>query len=153
GNERRLLLSIFRDVSERRGLEDQLRQAQKMEAIGRLAGGVAHDFNNLLVVMRTHAELLLLDEAGPRKEAKEGLEQIIGAADRAANLTRQLLAFSRKQVMQSQPLLVNDIVANLTKMLNRIIGEDIRLECHYAGGLPLVQADAGMLEQVLVNLV
>ena len=96
---------------------------------------------------------MLLDEVAPGKESKEGLEQIIGAADRAANLTRQLLAFSRKQVMQSQPLLLNDIVANLTKMLNRIIGEDIRLECRYAGGLPQVQADAGMLEQVLINLV
>jgi len=153
GSQGRVLLSIFRDVSERRTLEDQLRQAQKMEAIGRLAGGVAHDFNNLLVVMRTHAELLLLDGAARTEEAKDGLLQITNAADSAANLTRQLLAFSRKQVMQSQPILLNDIVANLTKMLNRIIGEDIRLECHYAGGLPLVQADVGMLEQVLVNLV
>jgi PAS domain S-box-containing protein len=153
GSRGRLLLSIFRDVGERRRLEGQLRQAQKMEAVGSLAGGVAHDFNNLLVVMRTHAELLLLDNAVRTDEARDGLRQITDAADKAANLTRQLLAFSRKQVMQSQPLLVNDIVANLTKMLNRIIGEDIRLECHYVGGLPSVQADAGMLEQVIVNLV
>jgi PAS domain S-box-containing protein len=153
GSQGRVLLSIFRDVSERRGLEDQLRQAQKMEAIGRLAGGVAHDFNNLLVVMRTHAELLLLDGVLRSPDEREGLEQITSAADRAANLTRQLLAFSRKQVMQSQPLLLNDVIANLTKMLNRIIGEDVRLECRYTGRLPLVQADVGMIEQVLVNLV
>jgi CheY-like chemotaxis protein len=124
-----------------------------MEAVGRLAGGVAHDFNNLLVVMRTHAELLLLDNAVRTQEARDGLKQITDAADKAANLTRQLLAFSRKQVMQSQPLLLNDIVANLTKMLNRIIGEDIRLECYYAARLPLVKADVGMLEQVIINLV
>jgi PAS domain S-box-containing protein len=153
GDKGRTLLSIFRDVSERRGLEEQLRQSQKMEAVGRLAGGVAHDFNNLLVVMRTHAELMLLDGVERPAEERDGLKQITKAADRAANLTRQLLAFSRKQVMQTQPLALNDIVANLTKMLNRIIGEDVHLECRYAGGLPAIQADAGMLEQLILNLV
>jgi PAS domain S-box-containing protein len=153
GEHGRILLSIFRDVGDRRVLEEQLRQSQKMEAVGRLAGGVAHDFNNLLVVMRTHAELLLMDGRRKLEEVKDNLQQITNAADRAANLTRQLLAFSRKQVMQSRPLALNDVIANLTKMLNRIIGEDIHLECRYGGGLPLVQADAGMLEQIVVNLV
>jgi PAS domain S-box-containing protein len=153
GEHGRVLLSIFRDVGERCALEEQLRQAQKMEAIGRLAGGVAHDFNNLLVVMRTHAELLLMDNGKKLHAQRESLQQITNAADRAANLTRQLLAFSRKQVMQSRPLALNEVIANLTKMLNRIIGEDIQLACRYGGGLPLVQADAGMLEQIVVNLV
>ncbi|SPE59690.1 putative Response receiver sensor histidine kinase response regulator, PAS and GAF domain-containing [Verrucomicrobia bacterium] len=138
---------------ERKQLEEQLRQAQKMEAIGQLAGGIAHDFNNLLLVMRGNAELLLMNEDAQSPETSDGLKQIIAAAERAANLTRQLLAFSRKQVMQSQPLVLNDVVANLTKMLKRIIGEDIQLQCQYAARLPAIQADAGMLEQVLVNLV
>lgn len=134
-------------------LKDLLRQAQKMEAIGLLAGGVAHDFNNLLAVMRGNAELLMLDSEALAEPSRECLNQIISAAERSADLTRQLLTFSRKQVMQSQPLLLNEVIANLTKMLKRIIGEHIQLQCHYAASLPYVQADAGMIEQVLVNLV
>jgi PAS domain S-box-containing protein len=134
-------------------VQEQLRQSQKMEAIGQLAGGVAHDFNNMLAVIRGNAELLQMDAGRHPERTGECLNQIIGAADRAGNLTRQLLAFSRKQIMQFQRLGLNDVIANLTKMLNRIIGEHIRLECHYAARLPLVRADAGMVEQVLVNLV
>ena len=124
-----------------------------MEAIGHLAGGVAHDFNNLLAVIRGNTELVLMKDGQFAGTVSDCLKQVVAAADRAANLTRQLLAFSRKQVMQSQPLDLNDVIGNFTKMLKRIIGEDIQLQCNYAARLPAVQADVGMLEQVLVNLV
>ena len=146
-------VAVKRDVTREVQLEAQLRQAQKMEAVGQLAGGVAHDFNNMLAVIRGNAELLLMDEEHARAGARECLKHVIAAAERAANLTRQLLIFSRKQVMQSQPLALNDVIGNLTKMLKRVIGEDIRLQCRYAAQLPFVQADPGMLEQVLLNLV
>jgi PAS domain S-box-containing protein len=133
--------------------QEQLRQSQKMEAIGQLAGGVAHDFNNMLAVVRGNAELLVLDAGKHPERTGDCLKQIIAAADRAANLTRQLLAFSRKQIMQFHPLGLNDVIANLTKMLRRLIAEHIHLECHYGAGLPMIRADAGMMEQVLVNLV
>jgi two-component system cell cycle sensor histidine kinase/response regulator CckA len=147
------LVGIVRDITERRRLEEQLRQAQKMEAVGQLAGGVAHDFNNLLAIIRGNAELLLMDDSQLGGEAAGCLKQIVNASERAANLTRQLLIFSRKQAMQSQPLLLNELVANLAKMLNRVIREDIKLECDPAASLPFVQADPGMLEQVIMNLV
>ncbi len=131
----------------------QLRQSQKLEAIGQLAGGVAHDFNNLLTVIRGNTELVLMNPAQLQPLVVECLNQSVAAADRAAKLTRQLLAFSRKQVMQSQPLNLSDVVSNMGKMLKRVIGEHIELQCRCEPGLPLVQADAGMLEQVLVNLV
>jgi len=132
---------------------EQLRQAQKLEAVGQLAGGVAHDFNNLLTVIRGNTELVLMNPAQLQPIAIECLNQAVAAADRAAKLTRQLLAFSRKQVMQSQPLNLSDVVSNMSKMLKRIIGEHIQLQCQCESGLALVQADAGMIEQVLVNLV
>ena len=146
-------MAAIEDITERKALEEQLRQSQKMEAVGQLAGGVAHDFNNMLAVIRGNAELLLMDEAQYTAEAKVGLEHVVEASERAANLTRQLLTFSRKQVMQPQPLLLNEVIANLTKMLNRVISENIDLQCHYAALLPHVQADTGMMEQVILNLV
>ena len=141
------------DITERKALEEQLRQSQKMEAVGQLAGGVAHDFNNMLAVIRGNAELLLMDEAEHTAETNESLEHVVEASERAANLTRQLLAFSRKQVLLPQPLVLNEVIANLTKMLKRLIGENIDLQCHYAASLPYVQADTGMMEQVILNLV
>ena len=133
--------------------EAKLRQSQKMEAIGQLAGGVAHDFNNLLCVIRGNADLVLMNPGGLGEMGADCLKQITAASDRAANLTRQLLAFSRKQVMESVPLNLTGVIGNLTKMLKRIIGEDIQLRCASVERLPFVCADVGMIEQVLVNLV
>jgi PAS domain S-box-containing protein len=153
-------VAIQQDVTPRRQAEEalrsaqeQLRQSQKMEAIGQLAGGVAHDFNNLLTVIQGNTELVLMNPDRLAPETRECLGQVAAAAERAANLTRQLLAFGRKQIMEAQPLDLNEVVGNLTKMLKRIIGEDIQLQCSFAARLPLVRADIGMLEQVLVNLV
>jgi len=143
---------IARDITERKKLEEQLRQSQKLEAIGQLAGGVAHDFNNMLAVIGGNAELLLLDAGQYTPVTNQCLKQIMAASERAADLTRQLLAFSRKQVMQSELLLLNKVVADLSKMLKPIIGEHIDLECRYAPQLPFVRADAGMIEQVIFNL-
>ena len=146
-----LLLSLFRDVTAQRKLQEQLRQSQKMEAIGQLAGGVAHDFNNILTVIHGHASLL----AGAGSLSGPGLrsaQQIVQAADRAAGLTRQLLTFGRRQMMQPRRLDINELVANLTKMLSRILGEDIVLKLQYCQRPALVLADAGMIEQVLLNL-
>jgi PAS domain S-box-containing protein len=113
--------------------ETQLRQSQKMEAVGHLAGGIAHDFNNLLAVMRGNTELVLMADNKFSDAVTDCLKQVVAAADRAANLTRQLLTFSRKQVMLPQPLDLNDVIGNFTKMLKRIIGEDILLQCTYYG--------------------
>ncbi|HWW01463.1 MAG TPA: PAS domain S-box protein [Candidatus Acidoferrum sp.] len=147
-----LLLGLFRDVTAQKQLEDQLRQAQKMEAIGQLAGGVAHDFNNILTIIHGHASLLVA--AGKLEGASaRSAQQITQAAERAASLTRQLLTFSRRQVMQPRPLDLNGIVSNMTQMLGRILGEDIALKLDYAPQPAMVQADAGMMEQVLMNLV
>ena len=112
-------------------LEQQLRHSQKMEAVGQLAGGVAHDFNNLLTVMRGNADLALMEEQKLTPTSRKCLKQIIAAAERAANLTRQLLVFSRKQVIQVGPVDLNDVIRNLTSMLKRIIGENITLKCEY----------------------
>jgi PAS domain S-box-containing protein len=145
-----LLLSMFRDVTTQRRLEEQLRQSQKMEAIGQLAGGVAHDFNNILTVIHGHASLLLaagLDATGARSA-----HQITQAAERAAGLTRQLLTFSRRQLIQPKKLDMNKIVGNMTDMLGRLLGEDIALQLNYAQSPATVEADAGMMEQVLLNL-
>jgi signal transduction histidine kinase/CheY-like chemotaxis protein len=146
-----LLLGLFRDVTAQKRLEDQLRQSQKMEAIGQLAGGVAHDFNNILTVIHGHASLLMAGgslSAGSTRSA----QQIAQAAERAAGLTRQLLTFSRRQVMQPRRLDMNEVVANMTKMLGRILGEDVALQISYFPRPALVQADSGMMEQVLLNL-
>ncbi|MGA2280637.1 MAG: response regulator [Verrucomicrobiota bacterium] len=144
-------VAVKRDVTQEVALAEQLRQVQKMESIGQLAGGVAHDFNNILTVIQGNASLLL--DAKNLSEADVDLaKQIIHAAERAAGLTRQLLVFSRKQVMQPAHLNLNEVVGNMTKMLQRILGEDIALQSDYTPILPLVFADAGMIEQVLLNL-
>jgi two-component system cell cycle sensor histidine kinase/response regulator CckA len=152
------VLLHVRDATERkqaeadlRRLEEQLRQAQKMEAIGQLAGGVAHDFNNILTVIHGHASMLLSGGALTGQPARSA-QQIVQAAERAAALTRQLLTFSRRQVMQPRRLDVNGVVSNLSKMLGRILGEDITLQLSYSPQPALVQADASMVEQVLLNL-
>ena len=145
-----LLLSLFRDVTAQRRLEEQLRQSQKMEAIGQLAGGVAHDFNNILTVIHGHASLLMtsdLDETGARSAQQIGL-----AAERAAGLTRQLLTFSRRQLIQPRRLDMNKIIGNMSDMLGRMLGEDVTLRLNYSQGPATVEADAGMMEQVLLNL-
>jgi two-component system cell cycle sensor histidine kinase/response regulator CckA len=140
-----------RDVTERHHLEEQLRHSQKMEAIGQLAGGVAHDFNNILTVIQGHASLLRSGDKLP--EARRGsVDQIYQAAERAAGLTRQLLTFSRRQVIQPKPLDLNTVLGNMTKMLGRILGEDISLQFNYSAGQPWVHADEGMVEQVAMNL-
>ncbi|MFO1475878.1 MAG: response regulator [Verrucomicrobiota bacterium] len=142
---------IVMDLTERRQLEEQLRQSQKMEAIGQLAGGVAHDFNNILTVTHGHA-LLLLGEKNLTKSAKESAQEIAQAAERAAGLTKSLLAFSRRQVIQLKPVDLNELLNNMTMMLGRILGEDIALQLKYLPQPALVLADSGMIEQVLVNL-
>ncbi len=141
---------ITRDVTEQMHLEEQLRNAQQMEAIGRLAGGVAHDFNNILSIIMGHGELLLA--SGVDDRTKNGLEQIRRAALRAASLTQQLLAFSRKQVLQPKVLDLNGAVADVQKMLSRVIGEDIELVAVLHPSLMPVKADPGQIEQVLMNL-
>ena len=139
------------DIGERKSLENQLRQAQKMEAIGQLAGGIAHDFNNLLTVIHGYAELLL-PTMSTSDQRRADLDEIIKAAESATGLTRQLLAFSRKQVLQLTPLDVNNLVSHTSKMLRRLIGEDIELVTKLAQRLGPVLADAGQLEQILMNL-
>jgi nitrogen-specific signal transduction histidine kinase len=141
------------DITERKQLEEQLRQSQKMEAIGRLAGGVAHDFNNLLTVIIGYTEFLLssyLNSADPRQGE---VEQIRRAGERAALLTRQLLAFSRQQPLQPQLLNLSQIVANMEEMLRRLIGEDITLITDLASEAGYVRADPGQIEQIIMNLV
>src|SRR5256886_1556195 len=149
GRPARLVLA--RDVTARRQLEDQLRQAQKMEAVGQLAGGIAHDFNNLLTAILGCTQLLL--HATPPEDARrEDVEEIKNAGLRAAELTRQLLAFSRRQVLAPKLLDMNSVVANMDKMLRRLIGEDVALVTELAADLGPVNADPGQLEQVLLNL-
>jgi PAS domain S-box-containing protein len=139
------------DITERKQLEEQLRQAQKMEAVGQLAGGVAHDFNNLLTVVMGYNEILLA-RLGPDHALREHVTEIHKAGERAASLTRQLLAFGRRQVLQPQVLDLNAIVANIDKMLRRLIGEHIDLSTHLDPELGCVKADPGQIEQIIVNL-
>jgi two-component system cell cycle sensor histidine kinase/response regulator CckA len=145
-------LVVAQDISERHQLERQLRQAQKMEAVGRLAGGVAHDFNNLLMVIKGHTELLLnILPAGHHMARK--IEQIDRSADRATSLTRQLLAFSRMQVLQPRVMDLNTVVEDMGKLIPRLIGEDIELAIHTAPDLGRIRGDASQMEQVIMNLV
>ena len=143
--------SITRDISERRKFEEQFMQSQKMEGIGSLAGGVAHDFNNLLTVITGHAELSLM-ALNPSDPMRDDLKEIQHAANRAADLTRQLLAFSRKQTLQPKILNLNSLITGLNKMLRRIIGEDIDLKTFPGRDLWNVKADPGQMEQVIINL-
>jgi PAS domain S-box-containing protein len=140
------------DITERKHLEEQLRQSQKMEAVGRLAGGIAHDFNNLLTAIIGYSQLLL-DRLDPGIPMQEELEEIRKAGERAASMTRQLLAFSRKELLQPQVLDLNALVANIDKMLRRLIGEDIELVTIFSPRLEHVEADPAQLEQVVLNLV
>jgi two-component system, NtrC family, sensor kinase len=140
------------EIAERIQVEEKFRQSQKLEAIGQLAGGVAHDFNNMLTVIRGYAQLLLADEALDHR-VRGPLQQMDGAAERAANLTCQLLAFSRKQVLQPELLNLNEVIDLIIKMLHRILGEEITLQIQGAPAGAGVVADRGMIEQVLLNLV
>lgn len=139
------------DITERLNLEAQLRQSQKMESVGQLAAGVAHDFNNMLTVIQGHAGILLAKPDLPAKYA-DSIQAVYFAAERAASLTRQLLMFSRKSIMQAQPLDLRRIITQTSKMLKRMVGETIALEFQPPEKLPAVDGDAGMIEQVLMNL-
>ncbi|MGP0017259.1 MAG: ATP-binding protein [Candidatus Sulfotelmatobacter sp.] len=139
------------DVTERRALEQQLRQSQKMEAVGRLAGGIAHDFNNLLMVISGYSEFLL-ERLGDEPQLRGPAQEIASAAERASSLTRQLLAFSRKQMLAPRVVNLNDVATENVKMLTRMIGEDIDLVIAPSPNLWSVRADAGQIEQVIMNL-
>ena len=148
---RREVVGSWSDVTEKKRLEAQLLQSQKMESVGRLAGGVAHDFNNLLGVITGYGDLLQRD-VGPSHPAFPRVTEIRRAADRAAALTRQLLAFSRKQVLEPRVLDLNAVVSEIEKMLRRLIGEDVQLVTVFGADLGPVKADPGQMEQVIVNL-
>ncbi len=145
-------LVFFQDVTARKQLEIHLRQAQKLEAIGQLAGGVAHDFNNILAAIMMHLGLLKMNRALDR-ETVQALDDVESEARRAASLTRQLLMFSRRSVLSMSALDLNQVIANVLRMLTRLIGEQVRLRFEAGSNLPAVHADAGMMEQVLMNLV
>jgi len=147
-----VLEAIAEDITERRVLEDQFRQSQKMEAVGRLAGGIAHDFNNLLTVVSGYSEVLL-DQLTPAHPLYAKAEAIQQASDRATTLTRQLLAFSHKQHLQLKVVDVNAIVEDMERLLRPLIGEDIELTTHLEPTIGCTRADAGQLEQVIMNLV
>jgi PAS domain S-box-containing protein len=147
----RYLLGIAEDITDRKHLEEQLLQSQKMEAIGQLAGGVAHDFNNILMVIMGYGDILKMD-LGLNADQKDKVEHIIEAADKAAQLTRGLLAFSRKQEMKPRVADLNDVVQQVQKFLVRIIGEDVQLTSNLHKTDLLVKIDSGQIEQVLINL-
>ena len=146
----RLLLSLFRDVTNNRRLEDQLRQSHKMDAVGQLAGGIAHDFNKILTIILGHATLLSMGSLEPK--ALVSAKQIKQAAERAAGLTRQLLAFGRKQIFNPRPLDLNVVVNKMAEMLGRLLGEDIALQMNFCAVPAMIEADTSMMEQVMLNL-
>lgn len=146
-----LLQGTVRDMSRVRGLEEQLRQSQKMEAVGQLAGGVAHDFNNLLQAIMGYSEIALM-ELEPGSSVREELDEVLNAARRAKGLVRQLLAFSRRQVLELTNLALDEVVHDFAKMVVRVIGEHITLNIRSITGLGVVRADRGQMEQVLMNL-
>ncbi len=149
--ERIGVLDMRRDVTERVRLEDELRQAQKMEAVGRLAGGVAHDFNNLLTVVNGYSEMILYG-LPPDHALRPDITEIHRAGLRARDLTQQLLAFSRRQVLTMAPLALNDVIQGTARMLSRLIGEHIQLELDLAADLGMILADAGQMVQIVMNL-
>jgi PAS domain S-box-containing protein len=148
-----LFTAVLRDVTRQRQFEEELRQAQKMEAVGRLAGGIAHDFNNLLTVIGASSDFLLHDLRDHSTSLSADVKEIKAATNRAASLTRQLLAFSRRQLVQPQMLDVNAVVREMETMLRRLIGEDTLLSTEYVDDIGMVKVDRGQLEQVVVNLV
>jgi PAS domain S-box-containing protein len=150
-NDEPLAYVVVRDITNRRRMEQQLLQSQKMESIGRLAGGVAHDFNNLLTAITGYAELVL-DALPDGTQARADIQEIHHAANSAAQLTRQLLAFARQQPIQPRIFCPNELLVGLDKLLGRLIGEDIELEMQAAPDLGLIRADAGQIEQMVVNL-
>jgi PAS domain S-box-containing protein len=145
------LIGTVQDVTERRQLEDQLRQSQKMEAIGRLAGGIAHDLNNALTAIAGYAELAR-GELPPQHASRADVDEILRAAERAASVTRQLLAFSRKQLLEPRVFDVNETVASMARLLARLIGPDVRVHTRLAEGPLEVVGDPGQMEQALINL-
>jgi two-component system, cell cycle sensor histidine kinase and response regulator CckA len=145
------LIGISRDISEHKHLEEQFRQAQKMEAVGRLAGGVAHDFNNLLTVIHGFTQLVF-DRLPSGDESRESLTEVIKAAERATNLTRQLLAFSRKQTLRPRTVDVNALVGDLLRLLRRLIGEDIEFSLTLHNAAAFTEVDPGQFEQAIINL-
>ena len=144
------VLGVGRDISERKRLEEQLRQSQKMDAIGQLSGGVAHDFNNLLTVIQCNA-VAMATHAG--RDVKECADEIVQATERAASLTRQLLLFSRKQVMRVTRVELNEVASSMTRMLGRVLDEQIQLRTVLGADLPPIQGDVGMIEQIFLNLI
>ena len=150
-DDEKLLLIIAQDITEQIALENQLRHAQKMEAVGQLAAGVAHDFNNILTVIQGYSTLLLVNKPAESDERKP-LETIAAAAVRAGKLVRQLLTFSRKQFVQMSRMDIGDTLSTISDMLPRVLSEDIAVTINAAPGLPQIHADAGMIEQMLMNL-
>jgi len=144
--------AVKRDITKERQLEEQLHQSQKLEAVGQLAGGVAHDFNNLLTAINGYSEMILMD-MDEKNPIRDDVIEILKAGKRAADLTRQLLAFSRKQVIQPQIVNINTIISDSSKMLRRLIGEDVQLEIVLDETVCPIEADPGQIEQILVNLV
>lgn len=145
------IAGVANDITAQQEMEQQLRHSQKMEAVGLLAGGIAHDFNNLLAVIQLQTSLLLTAKDLPVR-VKKGMQDIMDASERAATLTRQLLTFSRREVLQAKNLRLEEIVDSTMKLLRRLLGEDVTLRTHFSPGLPLIHADPGMMEQVLMNL-
>ncbi|HEX8948642.1 MAG TPA: PAS domain S-box protein, partial [Dissulfurispiraceae bacterium] len=149
---RQVIISSVRDISERKRLEEQLLQSQKMEAVGQLAGGIAHDFNNILSAIIGYSELILMQD-DKKLPYKEEIRLINESGIRAAELTKQLLAYSRKQVLEVRPINLNNLVDNMAKLLRRVIGENVILEFHTGKAVRNCMADPGQIEQVLMNLV
>jgi len=145
------VLSLVQDITQRLSLEQQMLQSQKMQAIGLLAAGIAHDFNNILTIIQGHAELLLGQDELPEL-AREDAARIAMAAERAANLTKQLLTFSRRQAMFARPIQLNEALTTAAEMLERVLGADVALRCEFAADLPTVEADPSMIDQVVTNL-